>query len=203
MKPFIPAFCVLAALTTFSCKPKPVAKAAPGNETAPASFRVNFDTTKGPVVVEVNRADAPLGADRFYNLVRLKFFDGARFFRVVPGFMVQFGISGDPVAQEAWNVPIDDDPVRLSNTRGVITFATAGPATRTSQVFINFADNSRLDAQQFAGFGKVVSGMDSIDSIYSGDGENPEQGRIEKEGNAYLEKAFPNLDYIKTARLAQ
>jgi len=176
----------------------------PTTETAPAVFRVNLDTSRGPVVIEVTRADAPIGADRFYNLVKAKYFDGARFFRVVPGFMVQFGIAADPAMTKTWDVPIADDPVKTSNVRGTITFAAqSAPNTRTTQVFINYADNSRLDGLRFAPFGKVVSGMENVDRIYAGDAENPDQTEIEARGQAYLDKNFPRLDYIKTARLAQ
>ncbi len=176
----------------------------PANERAPDTYRVNMDTSRGPVVIEVTRENAPNGADRFYNLVKAKYFDGARFFRVVPGFMVQFGLAADPAVSKAWDVPIPDDPVKVSNVRGTVTFAaTSAPNSRTTQLFINYADNSRLDGMRFAPFGKVVSGMENVDQIYSGDGENPIQGRIESEGNAYLEKEFPNLDYIKTARITQ
>ena len=193
MKQSITAICVLAALTVSSC-----------SHTAPATFRVNFDTTKGPLIVGVTRADAPLGADRFYNLIIAKFFDGARFFRVVPGFVVQFGMAGDPKLNAAWNTPIQDDPVLVSNLRGTLCFAAeSAPNTRTSQMFINLADNRRLDARRFAVFGKVLSGMDNVDRIYSGDGEKPDQSLIEKYGNAYLEKEFPRLDYIRTARLVE
>lgn len=176
----------------------------PANEKAPETFRVNMDTSRGLVVIEVTRANAPIGADRFYNLVKAKYYDGARFFRVVPGFMVQFGIAADPSVTKTWDVPIQDDPVKTSNVRGTITFAAqSAPNTRTTQVFINYADNSRLDAIRFAPFGTVVSGMEYVDQIYSGDGENPDQSQIEAQGNAYLDKAFPRLDYIKTARIAQ
>lgn len=183
---------------TCACAQKPT------DEKAPDTFRVNMDTSKGMVVIEVTRADAPIGADRFYNLVKAKYFDGARFFRVVPGFMVQFGIAADPGVTKRWNVPIQDDPVKSSNARGTVTFAAqSSPNTRTTQLFINFADNSRLDSLGFAPFGKVVSGMESVDQIYSGDGERPDQSQIESQGNAYLQQSFPQLDYIKTARLAQ
>ncbi len=175
----------------------------PTNEKAPETFRVNLDTSRGPVVIEVTRANAPNGADRFYNLVKAKYFDGARFFRVIPGFMAQFGIAADPAMTRTWDVPIQDDPVKTSNVRGAVTFAqTSAPNSRSTQLFINFGDNARLDGQRFAPFGKVVSGMENVDQIYSGDRENPEQGRIEAEGNAYLEKEFPRLDYIKTATIA-
>jgi peptidyl-prolyl cis-trans isomerase A (cyclophilin A) len=176
----------------------------PSNETAPATFRVNFETSRGPVVIEVTRADAPIGADRFYNLVKANYFEGGRFFRVIPGFMAQFGLASDPAVSKAWDVPIEDDPVKASNVRGTLTFAaTAAPNSRSTQLFINFGDNSRLDSQRFAPFGKVVSGMEFVDQIYSSYGENPDQGRIEAEGNAYLEKEFPRLDYIKSARILQ
>lgn len=170
---------------------------------APEVFRVKFDTSKGVFVVEAHRAWAPNGADRFYDLVKQKFFDDTRFFRVVKGFMVQFGISGDPKTAESWRAKmIPDDPVKEGNVRGNISFAMAGPGTRTTQVFINFADNSQsLDPQGFAAFGRVVSGMDVVDQINSQYGESPDQGRIQAEGNDYLKQAFPNLDYIKTARV--
>src|ERR1700722_13607543 len=163
----------------------------PTKETAPATFPVNLDTSRGPGVIEVTRALAPNGADRFYNLVKAKYYDGARFFRVIPGFMAQFGIAADPAVTKVWDVPFPDDPVKTSNVRAAITFATAGPNTRTTQLFINYGDNGRLDASGFAPFGKVVSGMEFVDQIYSGDRENPDQTQIEQQGNAYLEKAFP------------
>ncbi|MEW6367448.1 MAG: peptidylprolyl isomerase [Acidobacteriota bacterium] len=180
------------------------------NEKAPEVFRAKFDTTKGTVVVEVTRAWAPVGADRFYNLVKNGYYDGCRFFRVIAGFMAQFGINGDPGLNTVWRESrIKDDPVKQSNKRGYITFATAGPNTRTAQLFINYSDrNAGLDSQGFAPFGKVVEGMDVVDSFYSGYGEGaprgngPDQGRAQAEGNAYLEKSFPKLDYIKTAVIA-
>jgi peptidyl-prolyl cis-trans isomerase A (cyclophilin A) len=188
------------AITTFSCS-KP--KVPLTNETAPAVFHVNLDTTKGPVVVEVTRTWAPLGADRFYNLVKAKFYDGSRFFRVVPGFVVQFGMAGDPEVYSLWDTKIPDDPILVSNRRGTLTFATSGPNTRTTQLFINLGNNERLDAQRFSAFGKVISGMDSVDQIYSGDGEKPQQPLITEKGNEYLSKEFPHLDYIKTARITE
>ena len=175
-------------------------------EKSPESFKVKFETTKGNFTVEVTRSLAPNGADRFYNLVRSGYFKDVAFFRVISGFMCQFGIHGDPKVAAAWReARITDDPVKGSNTRGAITFATAGPNTRTTQLFINFGDNSRLDGMGFASFGKVTEGMDVVDKINSEYGEGaprgrgPDQGRVQKEGNAYLKKDFPNLDYIKSA----
>jgi len=157
-------------------------------------------------VVEVTRAWSPRGADRFYNLVRYHFFDGAAFFRVLPGFVVQFGISARPDVSRVWEeAKITDDPVTQSNKRGMLTFATAGPNTRTTQIFINLGDNTNLDTMGFSPFGKVTSGMDEIDKLYSEYGEGapggngPDQGRMQQEGKAYLQKSFPLLDTIKTA----
>lgn len=180
---------------------------------SPANYKVLFTTSKGDFTVQVNRDWAPKGADRFYELVKSGFYDDARFFRVIRNprpFMAQFGINGDPGVNAKWtNANIEDDPVKEHNTRGKITFATAGPNTRTTQLFINYADNSRLDAQGFSPFGEVVSGMEVVDQLYADYGEGqpsgmgPDQERIEKEGNAYLAKNFPNLDYIKTARVVE
>lgn len=174
------------------------------NRQAPPTYKANFETTKGNFVVEVRREWAPLGADRFYNLVRHGFFDGARFFRVISGFMVQFGINADPKVSAAWrDRRLTDDPVKQSNTRGFVSFAMAGPHTRTTQVFINYGDNARLDKMGFAPFGRVVEGMDVVDQLYAGYGEGapqgkgPHQGRLQQEGNAYLTRDFPQLDYIK------
>jgi peptidyl-prolyl cis-trans isomerase A (cyclophilin A) len=169
---------------------------------APAEYDVKFTTTKGDFVVHVTREWAPQGADRFYNLVKHHFFDGAAFFRVVRGFVVQFGLGPDPAINKAWeNAKIKDDPVKGSNKPGTITFATAGPNTRTTQVFINFGDNSRLDGMGFAPFGQVTSGMDVLNSLYSGYADSPtsHQGEITEQGKTFLEKNYPNLDTIKTA----
>jgi peptidyl-prolyl cis-trans isomerase A (cyclophilin A) len=178
------------------------------NEKAPDTYRARFDTSAGVFVVEVSRASAPLGADRFYNLVKNGFYDDARFFRAIPGFMVQFGIHGDPAVSAVWrNARINDDPVKGTNAPMTITFATAGPNTRTTQVFINFGNNAALDKQGFAPFGKVVQGQDVVNKIFTGYGEGaprgkgPEQGRIQMEGNAYLTKEFPKMDYIKKATI--
>jgi len=174
-------------------------------EQAPATFKALFETSAGNFVVEVHRDWAPNGADRFYNLVKNGFFDNCRFFRVMPKFMVQFGINGDPATQSAWrDANIPDDPVKEGNKRGNVTFAQApSPNSRSTQVFINFADNNFLDSQRFASFGRVVTGMDVVNKIYSGYGENPPevQPRLQAEGNAYLQKAFPKLDYIKKATI--
>jgi len=179
-------------------------------EQAPATFKANFDTSKGTFVIEVHRDWAPVGADRFYNLVKNGFYDDVRFFRVIAGFMAQFGIHGNPGVQAAWrNAQIKDDPVKESNKRGFVTFATAGPNTRTTQLFISFRDNAGLDKQGFAPFGEIVSGMDVVDKIHSGYGEGaprgagPDQGRLQTEGNVYLNKEFPQLDYIKSATIAK
>jgi len=172
------------------------------NETAPATYNARFDTSVGPFVVQVHREWAPRGADRFYNLVKNGFFDGTRFFRVLPNFMVQFGINGDPSVQSAWRgANITDDPVKQSNRRGYITFATAGPGTRTTQVFINFKQNAGLDGQGFAPFGEVTAGMEVVDKINAEYKEMPDQGRIQTQGNGYLTRAFPRLDYIKKATI--
>jgi len=178
--------------------------------TAPDEFQVRFETSRGNFVIAVHRAWAPIGADRFYNLARSGYFDGVRFFRVLTGFVAQFGMHGDPAVGKAWfNARIADDPVRHANSRGTITFATAGPNTRTTQLFINFGDNSMLDGQGFSPFGEVIQGMDVVDGLHAGYGEGaprgrgPDQGRIRNEGNAYLEKGFPQLDYVKRAVVLQ
>src|SRR5262245_41372009 len=177
-------------------------------EKAPDTYKVKFDTSKGAFVVEVRRAWAPNGADRFYNLVRNGFYDNVRFFRVIPGFMVQFGIHGDPKIASSWReANIKDDPVTQSNKKGYITYATRGPNTRTTQVFINFGDNAALDQQGFAPFGQVVSGMNVVEAINAEYGEGaprgrgPDQGRMQTEGNAYLAKDFARLDFVKKATI--
>ena len=213
----------LTALAVGACKKEAAPKAAAGSgpapdfhnpadpgfaQQAPDSFRARFSTTKGDFVIAVHRAWAPLGADRFYNLVRSGFYDGVRFFRVIPGFMAQFGIHGDTAVNSAWRERvIRDDPMRRSNQRGMVTFATAGAGTRTTQVFINYRDNSRLDGMGFAPFGQVVDGMAVVDSLYGGYGEGapngrgPDQMRMHIEGEKYLARQFPKLDKIKSARV--
>ena len=174
---------------------------------APDAFKAVFNTTKGKITIEVTRSLAPNGADRFYNLAKSGYFTDIAFFRVVPGFMCQFGISGDPAVSTKWaGANIQDDPVKGSNTRGTITYAmSSSPNSRSTQLFINFGNNTFLDGQGFAPFGKVVDGMDVVDKIDSeyGDmpemgGHGPDPGRIASDGNAYLKKDFPNLDYIKS-----
>ena len=169
---------------------------------APALFKAQFTTTRGDFTVEVHRDWAPLGADRFYNLVKNGFFTNASFFRVVPGFIVQFGLNANPAINKVWmSANIKDDPVMGSNSRGTLVFATAGPNTRTTQLFINFGNNAGLDRQGFAPFGTVSDGMDVVDKIYPGYGERPDQGKITEEGDAYISKNFPMIDKIKAAKI--
>jgi peptidyl-prolyl cis-trans isomerase A (cyclophilin A) len=204
-----PALLLGALVTPVFGQAGKLASPAALNETAPATYKVRFDTSKGVFVVDVQRDFAPNGADRFFNLVKNGFYDDNRFFRVISGFMVQFGINGDPKISTPWRgAQIKDDPVKQSNKRGFITFATSGPNSRTTQVFINFADrNAALDGQGFSPFGQVTTGMNVVDALYSGYGEGapngrgPDQGRIQFEGNAYLTKDFPNLDYVKKATI--
>ncbi|MGE4158260.1 MAG: peptidylprolyl isomerase [Planctomycetota bacterium] len=169
---------------------------------APATFRVRFETSCGDITVQVNRSWSPLGADRFYALVTSGYFDGCAFFRVVPGFVVQFGLNGDPKITAAWRAAnIHDDPVTQTNNRGRLTFATAGPNTRTTQLFINLANNPRLDSMGFSPFGEVVEGMDVVDKINKEYGERPNQALIQTQGEAYLSKSFPKLDIIQSAKI--
>jgi len=168
---------------------------------APEVYKVKLTTTKGDVIIQVNRAWAPIGADRFYNLVKSGFYKDAAFFRIVPRFVAQFGIPARPDVAAAWDhAYIVDDRVTQSNKRGTLTFATAGPNTRTTQIFINFSDNAALDSQGFAPFGVVTDGMETaVDKFFAGYGESPDQGRITAFGKAYLDKSFPNLDRIVSA----
>jgi peptidyl-prolyl cis-trans isomerase A (cyclophilin A) len=211
-----PSTVTLAAVLTLGLSATPLlAQGKLGNpaaltEEAPATYKARFDTSKGVFVIDVRREWAPVGADRFYNLVKNGFYDENRFFRVVSGFMVQFGINGNPQVSAPWqNARIKDDPVKQSNKRGFITFATSGPNSRTTQVFINFGDNARLDGMGFASFGQVSTGMNVVDQLYSDYGEGapsgrgPNQGRIQGEGNAYLTKDFPNLDFVRKATISQ
>jgi peptidyl-prolyl cis-trans isomerase A (cyclophilin A) len=201
----------LAACST--APPPPSKKEEPrppviSNEQAPDTFRVNLETSKGPIVIEVTRAWAPHGADRFYNLIKSGFYDGDRFFRVV-SFVVQFGINGDPSISQLWStLTVPDDPLKQKNRRGMVTFAALGKDTRRTQVFINLKDNVSLNTQGFSPFGRVISGMnDVVDHLYFGYGDMPPRGsgpdptKIELQGNRYLEEKFPRLDYIKKAEI--
>jgi peptidyl-prolyl cis-trans isomerase A (cyclophilin A) len=172
-------------------------------EQAPPTYKAAFDTSAGKFVITVHRAWAPNGADRFYNLVKNGFYDDTRFFRVVPNFMVQFGINGDPAIAASWqNANLKDDPSgKESNKKGYVTFATRGKDTRTTQVFINFKDNGFLDSQGFAPFGEITSGMDVVEKITDQYGEKPNQGSIQSQGNTYLKAQFPKLDYVKKATI--
>ena len=175
---------------------------------APETYQVKFETSKGDFTVSVTRAWAPLGADRFYDLAKHHFFDNESFFRVLKGFVAQFGISAYPPVNAVWEkATIKDDPVTQSNKKYFLTFATAGPNTRTTQLFINLADNPRLDTMGFAPFGQVTDGMNIVDTLYADYGEGapggsgPNQDEIQKQGKPYLDKNFPKLDYIKTTTL--
>jgi peptidyl-prolyl cis-trans isomerase A (cyclophilin A) len=176
------------------------------NAKAPDVYKAKFTTTKGDVVIEVHRAWAPNGADRFYNLVKMGFYDDTRFFRAIDGFMVQFGISGDPAVSAKWrNANIPDDPVTQSNKRAYVSFATRGPNTRTTQVFVDYADNARLDGMGFSPFAQVTQGMDVLDKLFKGYGESASgnQPAIESQGNAFLDSKFPQLDAIKHAEIVK
>jgi peptidyl-prolyl cis-trans isomerase A (cyclophilin A) len=188
----------------------PAPLAPPADAVSPDSFRVRFETTKGVFTVEVTRAWAPKGADRFYRLVTEGYFKDIRFFRVLPGFMAQFGLSGNPALNARMDsLRITDDPVTQSNQRGMLTFATAGPNTRSNQFFISYGDNASLDTQGFSPFGRVVDGMKVVDAMYGGYGEGapngpgPSQDSIKTKGNEYLQRAFPRLDYIKSATIVK
>jgi peptidyl-prolyl cis-trans isomerase A (cyclophilin A) len=190
--------------------PPPPEKEPPTPPKEASTFKAKFETTKGDFVIQVERRWAPKGADRFYNLVNNGFYDNCRFFRVLDGFMAQFGINGDPKISTAWRgAKIRDDVVKKSNTRGFVTYAMGGPNTRTSQIFVNYGNNARLDTQGFSPFGEVIEGMDVVENFYSGYGEGapsgkgPSQGQLQSEGNAYLEKDFPKLDYIKKATVVE
>jgi peptidyl-prolyl cis-trans isomerase A (cyclophilin A) len=189
------------AVTTAPAEAEDVAVA----EVAPEEFTVVFETSAGDFTVAVERSLAPYGADRFHELVRSGFYDEQRFFRVVPGFVVQWGMSGDPAVTAQWaDARIPDDPVATSNVRGTITFAaTSAPGSRTTQVFINLGNNTNLDEMGFAPFGRVVEGMEVVDAINAEYGQSPNQGEIRRAGNQYLNQEFPRLDYIRTARIVQ
>jgi peptidyl-prolyl cis-trans isomerase A (cyclophilin A) len=200
-----------APATKSTAAPKAAVPAAPAadllhpatlNRTAPPVYRVKFATSKGDIVIEVTRAWAPRGADRFYNLVRANYFTDVAFFRVIPGFMAQFGISSKPEVAAAWvKADVTDDPVKQSNTRGKLTFATSGPNSRTTQLFINTANNANLDSQGFSPIGEVIEGMSAADMLYSGYGGNPDQGAIQTSGKAWLDRNMPKVDKILTATI--
>jgi len=210
MKKAVALLFLMASIVLGQAAKGALLKPAELKEKAPAVFKAKFDTSAGIFVVEVHADWAPNGADRFYNLVQSGFYDDQRFFRVLSGFMAQFGIHGDPKVAATWRAArIQDDPVKASNTRGYLTFATAGPGTRTTQLFINYGDNARLDRQGFSPFGMVTKGMEVVDKLYSGYGEGapggdgPDQGRVQAEGNAYLDKEFPKLDRIKSVKIVE
>ena len=207
------------ALVTMACAEKapppadtataapPPAPATPPADAAPAQFKVRFETSKGPFVVELHRDWSPNGVDRIYQLVNEGYYDDVRFFRVVPGFVVQFGMHGDPATNAKWVAqPLTDDPVKQTNKRGTVTFAKTGmPNSRTTQLFINLGDNAMLDPQGFSPIGEVVEGMSVIERFYSGYADSPtgRQGEIAAEGNAFLNRTFPKLDYVKTAKVVK
>ncbi|HET9833024.1 MAG TPA: peptidylprolyl isomerase [Vicinamibacterales bacterium] len=175
---------------------------------APETFKVKFDTTKGPIVLELHRDWAPKGVDRFYNMTRNGFFNGVRFFRVIPNFMAQFGINGDPAVNEAWEKArlADDPPNGKSNVRGILTYGTAGqPNSRGTQLFINYKDNSYLDKTGFVPIGEVVEGMELVDMLYADYGAAPqnEQNTLVSQGNKYMQTKYPKLDYVKTATIVK
>lgn len=204
----LPVSAVLAAACFVAGCGGPKTASEPAAVPVPDVYQAKFETSKGDFVVEVTKAWAPEGAERFHLLVQRKFYDGARFFRVLPRFVVQWGINGNPAVEGRWrDARIPDDPVKESNKRGYVSFATSGPNTRTTQVFVNMADNERLDARGFAPFGRVVSGMEVFDRLYSsyGDGpprgQGPDQNKMESEGDAYIERSFPRLDSIRRASI--
>jgi peptidyl-prolyl cis-trans isomerase A (cyclophilin A) len=193
----------LAAAATLTMAPLRAAQGPPSVK-APASYKVAFDTTVGKFVVAVTRSNAPHGADRLYSMVKAKYFDGDRFYRVVPNFVVQWGGAPKPAVSALWSATIPDDPVKGTNARGTLSFAATGePNSRSTHMFINLVDNARLDGMGFAPVGTVISGMSTVDKIYAGYGEQPDQELIASQGNVYLIAQFPKLDYIKTARIVQ
>ena len=201
-------FLVLTGCSSPDDGKKAAATTAPAKkEPAPDIFHVKLDTSKGAVDIEVHRDWAPAGADHFYQLVKTGFYDNARFFRVVRGFVVQFGINGDPKTNSLWsNAALRDDPVKQQNVKGSVTYAMGGPNSRTTQLFINLRDNHKnLDSKGFAPIGKVVDGMDVVESLYgfygeiAPSGQGPDAGMIQQQGNEYLDAHFPRLDFIKKA----
>ncbi|MBI3471901.1 MAG: peptidylprolyl isomerase [Candidatus Solibacter usitatus] len=199
----VPLALLLAACSTApEAKKEPeAAKPNPNPLGVPEVYKVKLDTSKGPIVIEVHREWAPRGADRFWELVKDGFYDQARFFRIVPNFVVQFGLAADPAKTRKWDKSLDDDPVARTNRAGAVTYAKAGRNSRTTQVFINLRSNQNLDDGGFAPFGQVTEGMGVVEKLYRGYGEQPEQEAITQRGNAYLNASFPLLDYIKTATI--
>jgi len=219
IRPIVTTLICLALLLTGSViaeegtptKPNPaLLDPSLATEKAPDVYRVKMETTTGDLIIEVHREWAPLGADRFYNLVKIGYFNDVAFFRVLAGFMAQAGFHGNPAVSQVWlNARIKDDPVKQKNYPGTVTFATGGPNTRTAQFFINYGDNSYLDDSGFAPFGKVVEGFESVESLYSDYGEGapngkgPAQGKVYRLGNDYLKAEFPELDYITKASIIE
>ena len=201
----------LFAEESTAAKPKPaLLDPSLATERAPDVYVVKMETTAGDFKIEVHREWAPLGADRFYNLVKIGYFTDVAFFRVIAGFMAQAGFHGNPAVSQVWlNSRIKDDPVTQSNSQGMVTFANGGPDTRSAQIFINYGDNSYLDKSGFAPFGRVVEGFESVTELYSGYGEGqpngkgPAQGKIYRSGNEYLKADFPELDYITRASVVE
>jgi peptidyl-prolyl cis-trans isomerase A (cyclophilin A) len=200
MKRLLWVFPAALMVAASACNPEPSTKQT-ASTPVPDSFKVAVQTSKGSFVVQVNRAWAPIGADRFYALVNDGFFDQARFFRAISNFVVQFGLNADPKKNEPWDKKITDDPVTQSNLRGTLTFATEGRNTRTHQLFINLRDNAQLDGMGFAPMGRVVQGMDVVDSLFTGYGDQPDQQYIQTLGNSYLNRMFPKMDYIVSTRV--
>jgi peptidyl-prolyl cis-trans isomerase A (cyclophilin A) len=210
------ASCV-ATVALASCRSLGVGGHPDANRAVPDSFVVRFVTSRGPVDVMARKSWAPNGVDRLYTLVANRYYDDARFFRVVKGFVAQFGLAAKPALTAAWRVrAIADEPVKHSNTRGTVSYARGGPGTRTTQLFFNLVDNARLDTTNTFGFppiGEVIAGMSAVDSLYSGYGNaaprsgataaasGPQQDSITRQGNDYLERGWPKLDYVKTARV--
>ncbi len=221
----VPLRAVLGPLAAVLCLAAPGALAqAPGGRQSPLrspdakelatagpdSFDVAFHTTKGTFTARMSRALAPKGSDRVWHAVRARYYDGVRFYRVIPGFMAQFGFNGDPTVNRTWEAYVmRDEPRKASNARGMVTFANRGPNSRTVQLFVNTGDNSRLDALGFVPVGRVLEGMPVVDSLYAGYGEGyprgdgPDQDKIAAQGNAYLKRAFPKLDAIDSARVTR
>jgi len=201
-------FAILLLLIALPAAGQSLSDPSSATATAPDTYKVRFDTTAGAFTIKVNRAWAPGGADRFYNLVKVGFYDDTAFYRVIRDFMVQFGLNGDPMVSQRWkSAMIPDDGVWKSNKRGWVSFAMSGPNTRTTQIFINYGNNAKLDDKGFAPFGKVISGMKVVENLYSDYGEGrprgmgPDQTRVMLQGKKYLRDNYPRLDWIETATI--